>query len=101
MNQTLFLETLTQTTKAYSWTYQDNRLVGVARNGADRGTVFNPITAVARTLRLGTFPATKRGTVQAANALGLTTGTVNSVLCTSNRGNAQVVRGRMLESLGF
>ena len=101
MNQQTFLEALSQTTKAYSWSYDHNRIVGVARNGTARGQRFNPITAVARTMRLGTFANTKRGTVQAARALGRTTGTVNSVLSTSNRGNAQVVRGRLLESLGI
>lgn len=101
MDQQTFLSALSQTTKAYAWTYEGNRIVGVARNGTARGQKFNPVTAVARSLRHGTFANTQRGTAQAARALGLSTGTVSSVLSTSNRGNAQVVRGRILESLGM
>ena len=101
MNQEQFFQTLSQTTNAYKWSYEGNQVVGVARNGADRGKTFNPVTAVARTQRLGTYANTKRGTITAANQLGLSHGTASSVLCTSNRGNAQVVRGRTLRSLGI
>jgi hypothetical protein len=101
MNQEQFLQTLSQITNSYNWSYEGNRVVGVARNGADRGKTFNPVTAVARTQRLGTYANTKRGTTQAASQLGLSQGTATSVLCTSNRGNAQVVRGRILRSLGI
>ena len=101
MNQEQFFQTQSQTTNAYKWSYEGNQVVGVARNGADRGKTFNPVTAVARTQRLGTYANTKRGTITAANQLGLSQGTASSVLCTSNRGNAQVVRGRTLRSLGI
>jgi len=101
VNQEQFFQTLSQTTNAYKWSYEGNQVVGVARNGADRGKTFNPVTAVARTQRLGTYANTKRGTITAANQLGLSQGTASSVLCTSNRGNAQVVRGRTLRSLGI
>ena len=101
MNQEQFFQRLSQTINAYKWSYEGNQVVGVARNGADRGKTFNPVTAVARTQRLGTYANTKRGTITAANQLGLSQGTASSVLCTSNRGNAQVVRGRTLRSLGI
>lgn len=101
MNQEQFFQTLSQTTNSYNWSYEGNQVVGVARNGVDRGKTFNPVTAVARTRRLGTYANTKRGTITAANQLGLSQGTASSVLCTSNRGNAQVVRGRTLRSLGI
>ena len=101
MNQEQFFQTLAQTINSYKWAYEGNQVVGVARNGADRGKTFNPVTAVARTQRLGTYANTKRGTITAANQLGLSQGTASSVLCTSNRGNAQVVRGRTLRSLGI
>ena len=101
MDQTQFLQTLARTTNAYSWSYEGNQITGVARNGADRGKTFNPVTAVARTMRHGTFANTQRGTTQAASRLGLTSSTATSVLCKSNRGNAQVVRGRILKSLGL
>lgn len=101
MKQEQFLQSLSQITNSYNWSYEGNRIVGVARNGSDRGKTFNPVTAVARSTRAGTYANTKRGTTQAASRLGLSSGTASSVLCTSNRGNAQVVRGRILNSLGM
>ena len=86
MNQEQFLQSLSQITKSYTWSYEGNRIVGVARNGSDRGKIFNPVTAVARSTRSGVFANTKRGTTQAASRLGLTPATASSVLCTSNRG---------------
>jgi hypothetical protein len=100
MNQTQFLNELSSVSNSYTWTYAGNSLIGVARNGQDRGLNFNPITALARSNRLGTFPHTKRGTSAASRALGLSVTTVDSILSSSNRGNAQVVRGRMLSTLG-
>jgi len=101
MNQTQFLDQLTQMRNSYTWTYHNNQVRGVARNGKDKGTPHNPITAVARTTRQGTFKPTARGTSQAAKAIGVSGGMVSSLLCSSNRGNAQVLRGRILQSLGI
>jgi hypothetical protein len=100
MNQTQFLNELSSVSNSYTWTYAGNSLIGVACNGQDRGLSFNPITALARSQRFGTFPRTKRGTSAASRALGLSVTTVDSILSSSNRGNAQVVRGRMLSTLG-
>gem|GEM_PF-1428763 len=101
MSQEQFLNALFGMTKAYRWSYEGNRVLGVARNGADRGRTFNPITAMARTMRVGTFGNSRRETQRAARLLGLTPATATAILSVSNRGNAQVVRGRVLETLGL
>lgn len=100
MNQTQFLSQLSQVSNSYAWTYRNNSLIGVARYGNDRGMQFNPITALARSKRLGTFLKNKAGTTAASRSLGLSTTTRDSILSSNNRGNAQVVRGRMLNTLG-
>ena len=101
MNQTEFLSQLSLVTNSYKWTYENGHLFGIAQNGHDRGSRFNPITALARSKRLGSFLNSSRGTKSAARALGLCCTTVSSILSSSNRGNAQVVRGRMLSTLGL
>lgn len=100
MNQTEFINQLSQVSNSYTWTYKNNSLVGVARYGNDRNMSFNPITALARSRRLGTFFNNKTGTAQAASCLGISQNTKDSILSSSNRGNAQVLRGRMLSTLG-
>lgn len=99
MNQYEFLEVLSQVSSHYTWDYVDNRLVGVSRRGKSKGSTFNPVTAVANSLGLGIFPANKRGTERAARALGITQELANAVYSQSNRGHAQIVRGKMLDVL--
>jgi len=94
-----FLVALKSTVNSYRWVYEGNSLVGTAKYGADRGVTYNPVTAVARTLRVGNYPNTKAGTSHAAKALGLTDGLVSAVLSQSNRGHAQIIRGKLLETL--
>jgi hypothetical protein len=96
MNQYEFLESLQNFSREYSWKYTQNRLVGVGCRGKNRGRVFNPVTAVANSFGLGYFPNTKRGILSAAKALGITQELANSVYSQSNRGHAQIVRGKML-----
>jgi hypothetical protein len=100
MNQTEFLNQLSLVSNSYTWTHNGTSLLGVAKNGYARGLTFNPITALARSKRLGDWQNNSQGTKQAARALGLSSTTVSSILSSDNRGNAQVVRGRMLNSLG-
>lgn len=99
MTQTQFINALSRVRNSYSWKYSGNTLVGVARYGNDRGKVYNPVTALARTLRVGNFTNTVTGTRQAASRLGLTTELVNAILSGSNRGHAQIVRGKMIDVL--
>lgn len=101
MNQTQFLSQLESMRNSYNWSYVNNKVTGVARNGKDRGSTYNPITAVARTTQQGNFKPNAVGTRRAARAIGVSSGLAESVLCSSNRGNAQVIRGRILHSLGL
>jgi hypothetical protein len=98
MNQTSFVKAVSGLS-SYVWSRDGNRLVGKARYGYDRGRNFNPITALARTRRVGTFSSNAAGTRSAARSLGLTTGVTDAVLSDSNRGHAQIVRGRLTNAL--
>lgn len=99
MNQNEFLTALGSSYRQYSWDYHENRLVGTSRRGNTKGMAFNPVTAVANTYGYGTFPNTKRGTQRAAKALGVTQELANAVYSQSNRGHAQIVRGKMLSTI--
>lgn len=101
MNQTQFLNQLSLVSNSYKWTHNGTTLIGVAKNGNARGIKFNPITALARSKRLGEWRNNEAGTKAAGRALGLSCTTIHSILSSNNRGNAQVVRGRMLSSLGL
>ena len=97
--QTEFLDTLTRVSSAYSWEYVDNGIIGVARRGQHKGKTFNPVTAVAGSLGSGYFKNTKRGTERAARAIGITPQLAMAVYSGSNRGHAQIVRGKILETV--
>tara|TARA_R100000005_G_scaffold96071_1_gene80474 strand:- start:644 stop:979 length:336 start_codon:yes stop_codon:yes gene_type:complete len=104
MTQTAFLEALTRVVSSYSWEYNyqgnsSNKIVGVARRGKNKGKTFNPVTAVANSLGVGYFENTKRGTTRAARAIGITPQLAMAVYSGSNRGHAQIVRGKMLETI--
>jgi len=91
MNQNEFLSLFEKCSSNYTWEYVDNRLIGT-RNGK----FFNPVTAVAYSSTLGYNPPTKRGTRRAGRLLGITPELANAVHSQSNRGHAQIVRGKML-----
>ena len=99
MTQEEFLTELSNVVTKYSWCYDNNTIRGVVLRGNDRGLTVNPVTAVARSTGLGNFPTTKRGTLRAARALGITEGLALAVLSRSNRGHAQIVRGKMLNMI--
>ena len=98
MTETQFLMALAQTTTAYCWKVDGKKITGTARNGKTRGTRFNPLTAVCRSSGLG------NGTnAQAATKLGVTKTLRDSIsgasAAKSNRGNFQVLRGKMRQVL--
>ena len=104
MTETQFLLSLSHTTKSYRWYLQGNKIRGRARNGKTRGQVFDPVTAVARFTGHGTYGVNQRGRKAAGKATGLTTVlttcVVNATEAKSNRGNGQVLRGRIRQVLG-
>lgn len=92
MNQNEFLTVLSNVAGNYSWHYySDNRLLGVRG-----GRTFNPVTAVAYSEGHGFFQPNKRGTMSAARKLGITSNLANAIYSKSNRGHAQIIRGKML-----
>ena len=95
MNQNEFLNALSKVSNGYKWDYYtDNRLLGVRG-----GKTFNPVTAVAYNLGHGFFPTTKRGNLPAARKIGVNPNLATAIYSQSNRGHAQIVRGKMLSTV--
>ena len=80
-----------------------NVITGEGRRGKAKGISFNPVTAVAFSEGHGSYGTTKRDTLRAGRALGLTkTFSENLYQATinhSNRGHSQVVRGKVRSAL--
>ena len=104
MTETQFLMALSETTKAYKWTIDGKSFGGFAKNVKSRGEKFDPITAVCRSAGKGTYPSTARGKKTAAKKLGVDTTLTSSVSvatkATTNRGNGQVLRGKIRQVVG-
>jgi len=105
MTETQFLIKLAQTTKSYSWYLDGNKIRAKARNGKDRGQIFDPITAVARFAGYGTYSVNQRGRKAAGEANGtsatLTGNLIDATEAKSNRGIDQVLRGRIKQTLNL
>ena len=101
-----FYEDLTELPKSFGWEISDDKVItGTRQRGFGKGSTFNPITALA-THRLKRMEScTKTGTRRAGAALGLTREFADHVYeATSganNRGNTQVVRGKIKSALGL
>ena len=99
MTETQFLVRLSQTTNAYEWSVENNKITGKARNGKARGKKFDPLTAVCRYTTQATLTSCK-----AACKMGMTKTLASNVTdatkAKSNRGNSQVLRGKMRQVLG-
>lgn len=80
---------------------EDNAIVGTQKK---TGVQFNPVTALASVRGVGQFTPNKRDTLKAGAALGLprefVEHAINASNSVSNRGNAQVVRGKIRSALG-
>ena len=104
MRNVEFYSKLSQTSSTYSWEVSPSQAVtATGRRGKVKGVALNPVTAVAYRQGKGVYASNKRGTQQAGKALGLTkTFTDNLYQATkacSNRGNSQVVRGKIRSAL--
>ena len=104
MENNEFYQSLNVLPVSYDWTVGDNKSITATKTrGVARGTAFNPVTALAHTLGLGTYGTNKRETQKAGRALGLSRTFVSHVYdastSVSNRGNAQVVRGKIRSAL--
>lgn len=105
MNQTQVVNSLSSVRSSYRWSVDDSgRIVGTPVNHASEATVktYNPLTALARSQRLGQYRLSKTRT--ALNKLGvpseLQSSLIDAVSGSENRGQAQVLRGRIRSVLG-
>lgn len=102
MERSDFYEMLSTISNQYNWNINDNEIVAHGRN---RNQIYNPVTALARSMRVYSASGNnKKETLKAGTAMGLprefTEQVYNATISASNRGNAQVVRGRIRSALG-
>lgn len=94
-----FYSALTNLPKSFRFSITDN-VITTTRSGQ----TFNPVTAVAYRETGELYGSNKRDTIKAGKALGLNKDFVNHVYNAttgvSNRGNTQVVRGKIRSALG-
>jgi hypothetical protein len=100
-----FYDRLYSVGESYHWDVDtDNGITATIQSGVSKGTKLNPITALAHKARLGLFTNNKRDTIFAAHLLGIPRKFAENVYKASfarqNRGNAQVLRGRIKATLG-
>ena len=97
-------QTLSSLPQSYNFGVEDNTIIGTTNRGTAKGVTFNPVTAAAYRLTGQVYGTTKRETQKAGKALGLTREfpdhVYNATTSVSNRGNAQVVRGKIRSALG-
>ena len=102
MESNEFYTALTRLPKSYFKT--EGELTGSITGGQYRGETVNPITAVAYKATGQVYGTNKRETLRAGKALGLqryfTETVYNASTGGSNRGNTQVVRGKVRSALG-
>lgn len=100
-NSTKFYKVLKAVKKSYNWSLDENNRIVATRGDS----VYNPITAIANYLGVATGGNSKRVTIRVARALGFdgdfAEQVYNASNCLTNRGQSQIVRGRVREALGL
>jgi hypothetical protein len=103
MNYSEFFNRLSNVANAYHWNISNNRVNATIQSGYYKGLTLNPITALAHKSGYGFFDNTREDTEFAARLLGIPRSFARNVysatLGTYNRGNTQVVRGRIRSAL--
>jgi hypothetical protein len=104
MNFNEFFDRLYNVSSSYHWHLNDNnKVIATIQSGPYRGCTLNPITALAHKSGFGFFDDTRDGTEYAASLLGLPRKLARSIysaaLGTYNRGNTQVMRGKIRSAL--
>ena len=98
-----FFNRLNNVAYAYDWTVSNNKVNATIKSGPNAGFTLNPVTAVAHKSGYGVFENTRTGTEHAAHSLGLSRKVArqlySATLGTHNRGNTQVVRGKIRSAL--
>lgn len=99
-----FFKLLKQSKKSYSWTIDDSNSIVATMEGR----TLNPIEAVASFVGIDTSRENfknKRNTLKLAKAMGLDSSFAEQVYdaakCLKNRGQAQIVRGKLRNALGI
>jgi len=95
-----FFKRLLNVSSSYHWDItEDNRVVAFLQSGPFKGFRLNPITALAHKAGFGLFSDNKRDTILAGRLLGFNKSfaenVYNATASSYNRGNAQVLRGRI------
>ena len=101
MTETQFLVALSQTTDAYKWSVENNKITGKARNGKTRGKKFDPLTAVCRYTTQTTLTSPCKAACKMGMTKTLASNITDATKAKSNRGSSQVLRGRMRQVLGI
>ena len=100
MESNEFYSTLASLPSTYRFDVEGKAIKG---RGAARGATLNPVTAVAYRTTGQVYGTNKRETLKAGTAVGLTrefaTHVYNATTGVSNRGNSQVVRGKIRSAL--
>tara|TARA_Y100001973_G_C5146430_1_gene305651 strand:- start:592 stop:912 length:321 start_codon:yes stop_codon:yes gene_type:complete len=105
MNSSDFYSALENLPGTYQFAVDGNTIVGKHTGRSSvRGSSLNPVTALAYRQTGSVYGSNKRETLRAGRALGLTREFTNHVYNAttgvSNRGNTQVVRGKIRCALG-
>jgi hypothetical protein len=103
MNNSQFFEKLENVASAYHWDVDGNKVFAEIQSGRFKGRTLNPITALAHKAGFGLFQNNRESTEFAARLLGISRRQARHIysatLGTHNRGNTQVVRGRIRSAL--
>ena len=103
MNVSNVIDRLENVSHSYHWNVENNKLTATLRSGPNRGCTLNPLTALAHKAGFGVFNNTRDDTIHAASLLGIPRNVARQIysatLGTHNRGNTQVVRGKIRSAL--
>lgn len=98
-----FLDRIDNISASYHWDIDQKKLVATIQSGPARGFQLNPLTALAHKSGFGFIENTREGAEFAASLLGISRrvarNVYSAVLGTYNRGNTQVLRGRIRSAL--
>tara|TARA_B100001778_G_scaffold258519_1_gene218772 strand:- start:1316 stop:1642 length:327 start_codon:yes stop_codon:yes gene_type:complete len=104
MTVTDFFNKLDNVAHSYHWDVtSNNKVVATIRSGPNKGFTLNPITALAHKSGYGLIENTRDGSETAGSLLGMTRKQARNIYSATigshNRGNTQVVRGRIRSAL--
>jgi hypothetical protein len=106
MERNVFFQTLGDLSPArgYVFNVEDNNIVGEITRGPNKGQRVNPVTALAYRQTGAVYGTNKRETQKAGRSLGLSSDFIEQLYAasvgSSNRGNTQVMRGKIRSALG-